>query len=165
MKCLFAAAGLVFLLAGTAAAQGMGPRWVEEFSERPEEWGGDIRYAILDMPGRQRLQVGCVRNRIEKVLVVFPGVGTAAAPLAAQPSVRYAFDREDLQSADWPLFEQGTIQVPRGAQSSQITRRIGTASRFVVQATTPDGGWLTAEFDLAGNDQVVPKMLAACGVE
>ncbi len=165
MKYSLVAAGLVLLLAGTAAAQGMGQRWIEEFSERPEEWGGDIRYAILDMPGRQRLQVGCVRNRIEKVLIVFPGEGTAPAPLAAQPTVRYAFDREDLGSADWTLFEQGTIQVPRGAASSQITRRIATASRFVVQATTPNGTWLTAEFDLAGNEQVVPKMLAACGVE
>ena len=165
MKKVLLATGLVLLFAGTAVAQGMGPRWIEDFSERPEEWGGDIRYAILDMPGRQRLQVGCVRNRIEKVLVVFPGEGTAPAPLAAQPSVRYAFDREDLQSADWPLFEQGTIQVPRGGESSRITRRVATASRLVVQATTPNGNWLTAEFDLAGNDRVVPKMLAACGVE
>ncbi|MCG8354474.1 MAG: hypothetical protein MI920_02785 [Kiloniellales bacterium] len=157
-------AAIVVFVALCGAATAQGPQWIEEFTERPEEWGGDIHYAILDMPNRQALQVGCVRNRIEKVLVVFPQDRGVPAPLAPEPQVRYAFDNEDLQTTDWPLFEVGSIQVPRGGESSRITRRIATASRLVVQATTPDGTWVTADFDLAGNERVIPKMLEACGI-
>ncbi len=163
VKFLTATAALV-LFAAAAGAQVMGPEWIEEFTDRPEEWGGDIHYAILDMPGRQALQVGCVRNRIEKVLVVFPEVNNALAPLAESPQVRYAFDNESMQSADWPLFEEGTIEVPRGGQSSRITRRIAAADRFVVQASARDGSTLTAEFDLLDSEVIVPKMLGACGI-
>ena len=165
MSRILVAIGLAALLSGTAFAQVTGPQWIEEFTERPEEWGGDIRYAFLDMPGRQSLKVGCVRNRIERVLIVFPEVNNALAPLAANPQVRYAFDNEDLQPADWPLFEQGSIVVPRGGQSSRIARRIGVADRFIVQATMADGNWLTAEFDLIDSENYVPKMFAACGIQ
>ncbi len=161
---ILTAMGSLVLFAAVAVAQVTGPEWIEEFTDRPEEWGGDIHYAILDMPGRQALQVGCVRNRIEKVLVVFPEVNNALAPIAENPQVRYAFDNEAMQSANWPLFEEGTIEVPRGAQSSRITRRIAAAERFEVQANAQDGSTLTAEFELLDSEVIVPKMLGACGI-
>ncbi len=163
IKYLTAMASLI-LFSAAAFAQVTGPQWIEEFTERPPEWGGDIRYSFLDMPGRQALKVGCVRNRIERVLIVFPEVNNALAPIADNPQVRYAFDNEAMQATDWPLFEEGSIEVPRGGQSSRITRRIAAAERFVVQANARDGSTLTAEFDLLDSELIVPKMLGACGI-
>ena len=165
MTRLLAAFGIAVLLGGTALAQGTAPRWSEEFFERPRDWGGDMWSSTLFMPGGQRLRVACTPNRVERVMIVFPRAGSEPAPLAATPQVRYAFDNDDLRSAEWPLFERGSIEVPRGAESARITRRIAETSRFLVQATSADGTWLTAEFELAGSGQLVPKMLASCGVQ
>lgn len=151
-------------LTGKAEAQTAG-RWIEEFTERPAEWGGDIRYAILDLPGGQSLQLGCTPNRIERVLIVFQQDQGVPAPIAPSPAVRYSIDGEPMQEGDWRLFEAGSVEVPRGAESARITRRLQSATNFRVEATRGDGGWAVADFDLAGIEGVLPAMLQACNVQ
>ena len=151
------------LLAAPAAAQTQG-RWIEEFTERPAEWGGDIRYAMLDLPGGQTLQLGCTPNRIERILVVFRQDQGIPAPIAPSPEVRYSIDGEPMETRDWPLFEAGSVEVPRGAESARITRRLTSATNFRVEARRGDGSWEVADFDLLGIEQVLPQMLQACGV-
>ena len=161
LSASLAVSGLLW--AAPAAAQTQG-RWIEEFTERPADWGGDIRYAILDLPEGQALQLGCTPNRIERILIVFGQDQGVPAPIAPDPEVRYSIDGEPMQDRDWPLFEAGSIEVPRGAESARITRRLTTATNFRVEARRGDGGWEVADFDLLGVDRVLPQMLQACGV-
>ena len=159
-------AALAAFSAGTLAPNTVqAAEWLEEFIERPEADGGDIRYAILFGDNGQSLQLGCVRNRIERVLIGFPaGGGGVAAPIARTPKVEYSFDNEAYESADWPLFEAGSIEVPRGAQSSAITRRIMRSLRFKVRANATDGQWIEADFNVLGGQQILTDMLDACGL-
>ena len=155
-------AGLVF--SSTAWAQTAG-RWIEEFTERPAEWGGDIRYAILDLPNGASLQLGCTPNRIERILIVFRKEQGLPARIAPSPDVRYSIDGEAMQATEWPLFEAGSIEVPRGAVSAEITRRLQSATNLRVEASRGDGGAEVADFDLAGIEAVLPPMLQACNVQ
>ena len=140
-------------------------RWLEEFTERRAEWGGDIRYAILDAGQGQSLQLGCTANRIERVLIVFRQSQGIPAPVAPSPDVRYAVDGGAMQASDGRLFEPGSIEIPRGAESARLTRLLAKASRFRVEASRGDGGWLAADFDLSGIEQILPPMLEACGIK
>ena len=140
-------------------------RWLQEFTERPAEWGGDIRYAMLTEADGQTLQLGCTANRIERILVVFRQDQGIPAPIAPSPDVRYAIDGGALQATDWRLFEAGSIEVPRGAESSRLTKQLVAASRLRIEASRGDGGWEVADFDLSGIRQVLPPMLQACGVD
>lgn len=151
-------------LSAAASAQAAG-RWLQEFTERRAEWGGDIRYAILDAGQGQSLQLGCTPNRIERILVVFPQTQGVPAALAPSPEVRYAIDGGAMQPADWRLFEAGSLEVPRGGESARLTRQLAAASRLRVEAGRGDGGWTVADFDLSGIAAVVPPMLQACGLE
>lgn len=151
-------------LSAEVSAQGAG-RWLEEFTERPAEWGGSIRYAILDAGRGETLQLGCTANRIERVLVVFRQSQGVPAPVAPSPDVRYAIDGGAMQPSDGRLFEPGSIEVPRGAESARLTKKLAKASRFRVEASRGDGGWMAADFDLSGIERVLPRMLDACGVE
>jgi len=159
----FALGALLVGLATAAQAQSGG--WQTEFAERPADWGGDIHYAVLRQADQGVLQVGCVRNRIERVLVTFAQPGGAPVNLPAEPQVFYAFDGGALEPGAWPLFEPGAIEVPRGAESARITRQIAQSSRLVVQASTSDGGTVSADFDLSGSDAVIPPMLQSCGMQ
>lgn len=160
----FSAGALAPALAPGAANAAAG-EWLEEFIERPAADGGDIRYAILFGENGQSLQLGCVRNRIERVLIGFPtGAGGVSAPIARAPQAEYSFDNEAYEAADWPLFEAGSIEVPRGAQSAAITRRIMTSLRFKVRAQGTDGQWHEADFNVVGGQQLLAEMLDACGV-
>ena len=155
---------VVLILAGPLPAQGDGG-WLQEFTERPAEWGGDIRYAILEAGAGQTLQLGCTPNRIERILIVFRQEQGVPAPLAPSPEVRYAIDGGAMQQADWRLFEAGSIEVPRGAESARLTRQLAKSSRLRVEASRSDGGWMAADFDLSDIAQVVPPMLQACGLD
>lgn len=156
---------LATLAFGSAAMAQTAGRWIEEFTERPAEWGGDIRYAILDLPGGQTLQLGCTPNRIERILIVFGQDQGIPAPIAPSPNVRYSIDGEPMQDTDWRLFEAGSVEAPRGAESAEITRRLQSATNFRVEASRADGGWQVADFDLAGIERVLPPMLQACNVQ
>lgn len=138
--------------------------WKQELIRRPAEDGGDVRYAILYEAGNSTLQIGCTANRIERVLIVFPLKDGVTAPIAQQPEASYAFDDEDAKATDWPLFEPGTVAVPRGSQSSRITRKIGDAQRLRVTAKGYGGAPLTASFDLSGAGPVVDSLLGDCGI-
>jgi len=164
LLAVLAAFGAVAL--GQTNARAATGEWVQEFIERPAEDGGDIRYAILFEENQQSLQLGCVRNRIERVLIGFPtSAGGVAAPIAREPEVEYSFDNEAFEPADWPLFEAGSIEVPRGAKSSAITRRIMTSLRFKVRASGRDGQWYEADFNVVGGQQLLADMLDACGIK
>lgn len=160
-----ATALLAGLALGTAAVAQTPGKWTEEFTRRPLDWGGDIRYLKLEMPGGQILRLGCTANRIERILVVFARDGNNPAPIDPIPIVRYAIDEEPLQNADWPLFESGSIEVPRGTESTEMTLLLTTARRFRVEATRVDGRWEAAEFDLIGIEWMMRPMLEACGIE
>ena len=154
----------VFVLIGSLPAQAAG-RWLQEFTERRAEWGGDIRYAILDAGQGQSLQLGCTTKRIERVLIVFRQDQGVPAALAPSPDIRYALDGGAMHEADWRLFEAGSLEVPRGAESARLTRQLAEAERLRVEASRSDGGWAVADFDLSGIGQIVPPMLQACGLE
>ncbi|MGF1611247.1 MAG: hypothetical protein ACFCUQ_17730 [Kiloniellales bacterium] len=167
MRALFA--GLALLagataMAAPALAQGMGGEWLVEFRERPAADGGDIRYAIFNKPGGAVLQLGCTPNRIERVLIRFASNGGPTPNLPRDPAVQYAFDNEAFESADWPLFEAGSIEVPRGGKSSAITRRVMSSLRFQVRAQAMDGQWHEADFNVAGGHQLLRDMLDQCGI-
>lgn len=161
----FATLLFVALAFGNAAAAQTAGKWSEEFTERPAEWGGDIRYALLETSTGSSLRLGCTPNRIERVLVVFGAEGGQPAPIGQAPIVRYSIDGEPLLTTDWPLFESGSIEVPRGAESAEITQLLTTARTFRVEANRLDGGWQVAEFDLIGIEWVVIPMLEACGIK
>ena len=156
---------LLLVVPGLAAAQGTALNWREEFTDRPAEWGGDIRYASLELPNGQRLQVGCVRNRIERILIRFPTDGGVSPVLPESPRVTYAFDQDAPAPAQWPMFERGTLEVPRGAESARVTKRIAQARRLVVRSEVIGGKIAVADFDLAGSDSVILPMLAACEIQ
>lgn len=150
-------------LSGGVLAQGA-PDWLAEFRERPADEGGDIRYLTLDLAANGALQMGCVRNRIEKVLIYFPAFGGSTAPLPPNPQVEYSFDNEPMQAANWPLFESGAIVVPRGSEANKVVRRMTTAVQFNVRATGSDGAWYNADFTVANGQQLLKDMLQACNI-
>lgn len=146
-------------------AQDTALNWRQEFIERRAEWGGDIRYASLELPNGQRLQVGCVRNRIERVLIRFPSDGGVSPVLPDNPRVTYAFDGDAPAPAQWKVFERGTLEVPRGGESSRVTKRIAQSQRLVVRSEALGGAIVVADFDLAGSDSMILPMLAACEIK
>ena len=156
------AISLAWIVLATAPA--WAGTWKQELIRRPAEDGGDIRYAILYAANQSTLQIGCTANRIERVLIVFPLKNGITAPIAQQPEARYAFDGADPKATDWPLFEPGTVAVPRGGQSSRFTRTIGQSQRLQVTAKGFDGSLLTADFDLSGAAAVVDGLLGDCGI-
>ena len=154
---------LLTLTAPLAAQEG--GRWLQEFTQRPAEWGGDIRYALLDAGSGQTLQLGCTANRIERVLVVFRQDQGVPAPISPSPDVRYAVDGGPLQDSGGRLFEAGAVEIPRGSESAALTKSLAGATRLRVEATRGDGAWMAADFDLTGIDRVLPAMLTACGID
>jgi hypothetical protein len=162
-------AGLTLLagatvMAAPALAQDMSGEWLTEFRERPAAEGGDIRYAIFTQPGGAALQLGCTPNRIERVLIGFAGNGGAPPSLPQDPAVQYSFDNDAFESADWPLFEAGSIEVPRGGKSSAVTRRVMSSLRFQVRAQAANGQWAEVDFHVAGGHQLLHDMLEQCGI-
>ena len=165
MRTLLAACACIAFLAGSVPGPASAGYWKTEFAERPADHGGDIRYAILFADNQSKLQVGCVASRIERIFIVFPKRAGSRPLIAPTPSVEYAFDGGNFKAATWRLFESGTLEVPRGGESSRITRMIARSSRLQVRATGMDGSWIDAEFDLSGSGDVVPAMLKECGIQ
>lgn len=168
MRALLAGLALLAGAMATAApalAQDTSGEWLTEFRERAPAEGGDIRYAFLSKSDGSTLQLGCTPHRIERVLIRFPSDGGSPPPLPQAPAVQYSFDNEAFQTADWPLFEAGSIEVPRGSKSASITRRVMSSLRFQVRAQGMDGKSYEVDFHLAGGHDLLQDMLKQCGVE